>query len=281
MYTSTVYNIMIASPNDVGEERKITREKIWDWNNINSLSRNIVLLPVSWEFNSVPSMGERPQEIINKQVLNSADLLVGIFWTRIGTPTGKALSGSVEEIEKHINSGKPAMLYFSNKPVIPGSIDLLQYEAVQNLRKEYQRKGLTDTFDSLEHFEAKFQRHLAMKLNFDDYFKGFELDKTREKDTINPIKDDSSIMLSDEAKVLLLEASKDMNGQLFQLDFIGGYEIQTNSKQFVTPNDPRSKALWASALTELESNQWISSLSAKREIFEVTNKGYQIAEVLK
>jgi hypothetical protein len=32
-------------------------------------------------------MGDEPQKIINKRILKDADLLVGIFWTRLGTPT--------------------------------------------------------------------------------------------------------------------------------------------------------------------------------------------------
>lgn len=114
---------MIASPGDVSEERKVAREVILDWNNIHSFSRKIVLMPISWELNTFPSMGERPQEIINAQILNDADILIGIFWTRIGSPTGKAPSGTVEEIEAHINSRKSAMLYFSNQPVVASSID--------------------------------------------------------------------------------------------------------------------------------------------------------------
>ena len=70
---------MLASPSDVNEERQVAREIILDWNNINSASRSIVLLPIGWEYNSVPTMGDRPQEIINRQVLKNADLLVGIF----------------------------------------------------------------------------------------------------------------------------------------------------------------------------------------------------------
>jgi hypothetical protein len=50
--------------------------------------------------------------VINRQVLADCDLLVAIFWTRIGSPTGSALSGTVEEIEKHLKAEKPAMLYF-------------------------------------------------------------------------------------------------------------------------------------------------------------------------
>jgi hypothetical protein len=133
-YDATVFKVMIASPGDVGVEKNIIREVIHEWNAINSDTRHIVLLPVSWDTHSAPAMGDRPQEIINKQVLKGCDLLVGVFWTRIGTPTGKNPSGTVEEITEHIKNGKPAMIYFSVAPVVPDSIDADQYAKLNEFR---------------------------------------------------------------------------------------------------------------------------------------------------
>lgn len=268
---------MLASPGDVSDERQIAREIILDWNNIHSLARSIVLLPIDWEHNSVPTMGDRPREIINKQVLKNADLLVGIFWTRIGTPTGKAVSGSVEEIEKHINSDKPAMLYFSNKPVVPSSINRKQYQAVEKLKNEYQSNGLIYTFNTLEDFKNKLQRHLSIKLNDYKLFSGYKSEKTGDSSSFG-VKTNRTNSLSNEARTLLTEAANDSNGQIIQLASMEGFEIQTNGKQIVNDNGPRIKALWTSALEELEDKGLIKPLGNKREIFEVTNLGYDVAE---
>ncbi len=110
-YDAKVYQVMIASPNDVDRERQIAAEIVLEWNIANSQRAGVVLLPASWETHAAPRMGDRPQAIINKQVLEASDLLIGVFWTRIGTPTGEAISGTVEEIEDHIKAGKPVMLY--------------------------------------------------------------------------------------------------------------------------------------------------------------------------
>lgn len=107
-YNATVYKVMIASPNDVSAERSIVREVLSEWNVVNADIRNQVLLPVGWETHSVPEMGDHPQAIINKQILHDCDLLVGVFWTRIGTATGTYASGTVEEIEEHIKAGRQA-----------------------------------------------------------------------------------------------------------------------------------------------------------------------------
>src|ERR1700716_3442973 len=112
-YASTVFNVLIASPGDVNAERDLAREVVYEWNASHSRSRKIVLQPIGWETHSHPTMGDRAQSILNEQILKDADLVVAIFWTRIGTPTGEAPGGSVEELQRHMTENKPAMVYFS------------------------------------------------------------------------------------------------------------------------------------------------------------------------
>ncbi|NRS14940.1 hypothetical protein HP398_00645 [Brevibacillus sp. HB1.4B] len=82
------YRILIASPSDLHKERKVIRDAINTWNTQNADIFNIIFLPTMWETNTVPTMGDRPQEIINQQIVDKSDLLLGVFWTRIGSPTG-------------------------------------------------------------------------------------------------------------------------------------------------------------------------------------------------
>ena len=121
-YDAKVVEIMIACPSDVAAERDIVRDVIAAWNAIHARDRTVVLLPVSWDTHSSPELAGRPQQMINERLLANVDILIGIFWTRVGTPTGKAISGSVEEIEGHHKKGKPVMLYFSSAPVVPDSL---------------------------------------------------------------------------------------------------------------------------------------------------------------
>jgi hypothetical protein len=123
-----------------------------DWNAVHSRDRCIVLQPVMWETHSSPAMGDRAQAIINRQILRDADLLVAIFWTRLGTPTGEAASGTVEEIEEHLKAGKPAMLYFSTAPVAQESLNLDQWRALQDFKIWARQQGRVEEFDSLEEF---------------------------------------------------------------------------------------------------------------------------------
>lgn len=138
-YTATVIPVMIASPGDVFEEREIVRAAIHDWNDVNAATSKVMLAPVGWDTHASPELGSRPQELINSRLLKNCDLLIGVFWTRLGTPSGEADSGTVEEIEKHVAAGKPAMIYFSSRPVAPESIDQVQYAKLSEFRERCKR----------------------------------------------------------------------------------------------------------------------------------------------
>lgn len=88
----------------------------------------------------------RPQKLINQRLLVDCDLLIGVFWTRLGSPTGNEASGTVEEIHRHLNAGKPAMIYFSSKPVAPESLDREQYESLKLFKTECMQKGIDRVF---------------------------------------------------------------------------------------------------------------------------------------
>jgi hypothetical protein len=62
--------------------------------------------------------------------------LIGIFWTRIGQLLDDGKHATVHELERFVKAGKPALLYFSNTPVVPDSLDPEQYKAVQTFKKE-------------------------------------------------------------------------------------------------------------------------------------------------
>jgi hypothetical protein len=82
-YAAEVYRVMIASPRDVPLERGLIREVIHEWNSIHAEDKELVLMPIGWETDSSPAMGDRAQAILNKQVLKDCDLLVAVFWTRL------------------------------------------------------------------------------------------------------------------------------------------------------------------------------------------------------
>ncbi|MEC4890023.1 MAG: hypothetical protein RI101_08170 [Nitrospira sp.] len=163
-FPAQVFRILIASPSDVEEEREIAVKTIQEWNDLNSSERQLVLLPLRWETHSAPEYGRRPQEVINRQVVDHCDLLVGIFWTRVGSPTGIADSGTLEEIERVANQGKPVMLYFSKVKQDPEHIDLVQLQKLRDFKQKTFPKGLVEAYASPIEFRDKLAKQIEMQL---------------------------------------------------------------------------------------------------------------------
>src|ERR1700681_1395650 len=141
-YTATVYHVIITSPSDTALERDAIAQAIYDWNAVNSTTLQVVLLPRRWESEMLPQMGDRPQSLLNAQIVDSSDLMIATFWTRLGSHTGAAESGSVEEIQQFLDANKPVLLYFSSVPVVPGTIDLKQLEKLNEFKSQRRSDAL-------------------------------------------------------------------------------------------------------------------------------------------
>ena len=271
-YTATVLKVMLASPSDVSQEIQIARSVIQEWNVVHAEDRNVVLMAVSWETHSSPEMGDRPQAIINKQVLADCDLLVAVFWTRLGSPTGAAPSGTVEEIEEHLSANKPALIYFSSAPVRPDSVDNEQYTALLKFKESFRERGLVQDYDDLTDFHDKFGRHLAQTI-----IRDFSNQMAGPSDLAVPRHILPSV--SEAALELLREASKDPSGVIMQLGTMGGTRVLTNHREFTEHGNARSEAKWRGAVEELSNQGLAEDRAGKGEAFFVTESGYETAEV--
>jgi hypothetical protein len=120
---SKVYRVMIGSPSDLSEKRLAATAAVNEWNAQHADAEGVVLLPVMWETHAVPTSGVRPQSAIKDQLVDRCDILVGMFWTKLGMSTGVAASGTVEEIDRFVAAGKPTMLYFSQRKATKGKVD--------------------------------------------------------------------------------------------------------------------------------------------------------------
>ena len=93
-FRSETYRVLIASPSDLEEERRAATEAINEWNAQHAAAAAVILLPIKWETHALPEAGVRPQDAINRQLVKMSDLLIGMFWTRLGTNTGIAEFGN-------------------------------------------------------------------------------------------------------------------------------------------------------------------------------------------
>jgi hypothetical protein len=84
--------------------------------------------------------------------------------TRVGSPTGVAESGTLEEIERVGSDKKPVMLYFSRVSADPESIDTDQITRLRDFKTKTFPNGLIEQYKSHIEFRDKFTRQLEMKV---------------------------------------------------------------------------------------------------------------------
>ena len=156
----TQYDLLISCPGDITDEIGIVEEVVASFNQQFTNSLGISILPRHWSKSSYPQSGGKPQELLNEQFVKDCDAAVAIFWTRFGTPTDEYKSGSEEEIQIMLDSGKQVFLYFCEKPIKPG-YDSEQYKLVEAFKEKYKDKGIYWTYDSNESFKELFNAHLT------------------------------------------------------------------------------------------------------------------------
>jgi len=293
---------MIASPGDVHDLRLAARDVILEWNCVHSSDRNIVLIPVAWETNASPELGTQPQDLIDSRLLEDCDLLVGIFWTRLGTPTRKEASGTVQEIRKHVAAGKPAMVYF-NKAALPQPIDVEQYSKLQDFMQWCRSEGLIAEFKDEHEFKRLFARQLQQELLCNKHLqKTISETKPQPKPEPEPsalralplvtnvqryleaqTPNARASKLSTLSKEILLAIAEQPSGQMM---VVGtgtrvGLDVVVGQRQFLTEDSThRDVMICKEAIRELTEANYIRRLG-RGEIYEITTGGYAMADFLK
>lgn len=158
----TLLRVFLAAPGDIQEELAVVFDAINDWNDLHGPAHSAILKLVRWKTDCAPAAGDRPQAIINQQALDSSDILVGIFWSRFGSPTGVAESGTEEEIRRSIAAERRVMLYFSERPVPNDKLSAVQQRKIRRFKQEFKTKALYWTYPEIEAFGELFRRHLAL-----------------------------------------------------------------------------------------------------------------------
>ena len=145
-------SVFLASPSDVDQERSVVASAIQNWNDIHSRNRRVFFELIRFERSISAGMGADGQDVINMQVNDDYDLLIALFWHRLGSPTGRNVSGTVEEykraLERYNNGEKiDIAFFFKDYPVDLRRADVSQVLAVQEFEKEVQSNGaLTKAF---------------------------------------------------------------------------------------------------------------------------------------
>lgn len=162
-----VKRVFLACPGDLVSERSRFPRVLETVNNVRAHSLGFHLEPIGWE-RVIPSFG-RPQDLINKE-LEAADLVVVMFWNRIGSPSSDRSSrtGTLEEFDLvfrlHEQYSIPAVWVYFKKPTAKQDDQLA---GVNSFRKQLEegRQLFFREYDGLEQWEDMFREHLVAYLD--------------------------------------------------------------------------------------------------------------------
>jgi len=145
--------IMLASPSDLTDERKMIDTVIKELNLTWSQTLGVNLEIIDWLTFSYPDVSTDPQAVINSQLPEDYDIFLAMLWSRIGSPTPRAESGTLEEFERAYLKWQKnpksvhIMIYFKTAPISP-DVDVEQLRKVQDFKNILKQRGVL--FSSFE-----------------------------------------------------------------------------------------------------------------------------------
>jgi hypothetical protein len=135
-FDARVLTVLIASPSDVIQARDAIERELLDWNSAHIDATRIVLQPRRWESDGVPILGQGDaQSVLNRQLVDEADIVLAVFHSRLGSPTPRAASGTAEELMRASAAGTPVHVWFSEEE-LPHGFDVEQCRALTGATSE-------------------------------------------------------------------------------------------------------------------------------------------------
>jgi len=152
------YNILFSCPSDMQNLMK-NIEKVLHKINSSFASDRIAFNLLSWTRDVKLGLG-RPQDIINSQIVIQADAVIALFGGKLGTPTEKYPSGTIEEISIIANSKKQVFVLFSK--YIDSETKPNDLRKMQKFKREFSDKGIYSDFNSDDELENILHNQLRM-----------------------------------------------------------------------------------------------------------------------
>src|SRR5215204_4948068 len=167
--------VLASSPGDVSDERQQLSVVVQELNaTLRALvpERPTVVELIKWETHVHPDMGTDAQDVVSRQI-PEYDVFLGIMWSRFGTPTSVAGSGTEQEFrEAHVGwqerrSPSHILFYFCRQDfpadLVLKNID--QLAKVSKFRSELANQGLVGNYESHAAFADTVRPHLVLVLS--------------------------------------------------------------------------------------------------------------------
>lgn len=164
--------VVLVCPLDVREERTVAHAVIAELNRTIAGERGCTVKLAHWKDDARPGINAAGRQgLINEEMdVRDADIVVGVFWKRFGTPTGDEGSGTAYEIKRAFaawaDTGRPeVMVYFCERAYFPSSEEeSKQQQAVLRFRQDLPEEVLHWAYESVVQFEKALREHLTRVL---------------------------------------------------------------------------------------------------------------------
>lgn len=153
-FDAHVLKVLIASPGDTSRERDAIEKALHGWNSARAEREQIQLAPWRWETHAIPELGGTAQDIIDRQAVETCDVVIAVFNARLGTATDDAVSGTAHEIIHAHQAGKPVHVYFSTEP-FPRDTKPEELERLNNFQAQLRNEGLLGEYSGIEDLQFK------------------------------------------------------------------------------------------------------------------------------
>lgn len=167
--SARLIRVIAVSPGDVVRERKRLAAVVEELNGRLAFELGFELRLWRWETDASPGLHLKgPQGLIDDAMaLEDADVVVGIFWNRLGTPTQTAKSGTAHELlrawELWRKTGRPQVfVYFGERKArLKTTSEAAQLLALFEFRDAMPPEQMRWQYGTLHDFEREVRQHLT------------------------------------------------------------------------------------------------------------------------
>ena len=162
MFPAFGLEIAVATPRDAEVYAASVEAASQEFNRVHGHALGALTTVRRWRHDASPTAGS-PQDTIDEQVIDPADCLVAIFWTRVGA-SGSAEgegSGTIGEILRAIRAKKTVLIYCSAENPPLDSIDPEQVAALRDFREAWRDRALFKDFASATELQREVTDELV------------------------------------------------------------------------------------------------------------------------
>lgn len=251
--------LFVSCPGDITHELDSIKLVVDEINKTSGEQNSYVLRLINWKTDTYTQIGSDAQEVINNQIESQYDVLIGLLWLKLGTPTKRDKSGTVEEINRALkNKEKEQLVYF--KTASPTDITKINPEEllkINEFKKDLGSKGvLYHEFSSTTKFESLFRIQLT-KLIYDKLSSNNTQNDTTNNNLPEIVEDKYSHITS------LIAEVENFDEKAMELDIFNSVETATSHLNLVTTS--------LNSMTE-SMNDWSVKLKSRTKEMNTINK---------